>query len=217
MTAGYRDRADAGRLLAVAVKGALAELPEVVLALPRGGVPVAAEVAGALGADLDVLLVRKLGVPGHRELAMGAIASGGIRVVNADVVANAGIDPGEAEAVIREEQGELERRARAYRGDRPPPDLAGRRVLLVDDGLATGATMLAAVASARAAGARRVDVAVPVAPRSALDRLAGPADAVVCPLIPDRFYAVGSWYGDFGQVPDGIIRQALGVEDAHEH
>lgn len=183
--------------------------PELVLGLPRGGVPVAAEIARHTGSELDLMLVRKLGVPGHRELAMGAIASGGIQVINSDVLAVAGIAPDAVAGVVAEEQAELERRAQAYRGDRPAPVVADRRVLLVDDGIATGATMLAAVEAARAGGAAQVGVAAPVGSAPAVERLAAAADAVVCPLVPDQFVAVGWWYADFGEVEDGSIRDIL--------
>lgn len=183
--------------------------PDLVLALPRGGVPVAAEVARRVGAELDLLLVRKLGVPGHRELAMGAIASGGIRVINTDVLDGAGVPADAVAAVVAEEEAELERRARAYRGDRPPPVLQGRRVVVVDDGLATGATMLAAVQAARGGGAVEVAVAAPVGSGPAIARLESVADAVVCPLVPDRFVAVGWWYADFDEVEDDSIRAIL--------
>lgn len=183
--------------------------PELVLALPRGGVPVAAEIAKELGVAMDLLLVRKLGVPNHRELAMGAIASGGIQVINTDVLEATGADQGAVAAVVAEEQEELERRAHAYRGDRPPPALEGRRVLLVDDGLATGATMLAAVQAARAGGAAEVAVAVAVGAEPAVERLEREADAVICPLVPARFVAVGWWYEDFGPVDDDSIRAIL--------
>lgn len=183
--------------------------PDLVLALPRGGVPVAAEVARRVGAELDLLLVRKLGVPGHRELAMGAIASGGIRVINTDVLDGTGVPADAVEAVVAEEQAELERRARVYRGDRPPPVLRDRRVVVVDDGLATGATMLAAVQAARAGGAVEVSVAAPVGSGPAIERMESVADAVVCPLVPDRFVAVGWWYADFDEVEDDSIRAIL--------
>ncbi|MBW3614150.1 MAG: phosphoribosyltransferase [Actinobacteria bacterium] len=205
--AGYRDRLDAGRRLASALEGVVD--PEFVLALPRGGVPVAAEIARHAGAAVDLMLVRKLGVPGHRELAMGAIASGGIQVINSDVLDALGLAPEAVATVVAEEQAELERRARAYRGDRPAPVLAGRRVLLVDDGIATGATMLAAVEAARAGGAAEVAVAAPVGSPPAVDRLAATADAVVCPLVPERFVAVGWWYAHFDEVDDGSIRGIL--------
>lgn len=183
--------------------------PELILALPRGGVPVAAEIAKELGIALDLLLVRKLGVPDHRELAMGAIASGGIQVINTEVLEATGADQGAVAAVVAEEQEELERRARAYRGDRPAPALEGRRVLLVDDGLATGATMLAAVQAARAGGAAEVAVAAAVGAEPAVERLEREADAVICPLVPARFVAVGWWYEDFGPVDDDSIRAIL--------
>ncbi|MCO5167576.1 MAG: phosphoribosyltransferase [Planctomycetes bacterium] len=207
----YADRAEAGRVLGAHLARALGEGREdvLVLALPRGGVPVAAEVADALDAPLDLMLVRKLGVPGHEELAMGAIASGGVRVLNQEVVDALSISSGVVEEVTRREQAELERRARAYRGDRPPPGLAGRTLVLVDDGLATGATMRAAAGAARQAGPARVVVAVPVAPAETLDALARDADEVVCPATPAPFFGVGQWYVDFDQTTDDEVRDLL--------
>jgi putative phosphoribosyl transferase len=181
----------------------------VVLALPRGGVPVAYEVASALGAPLDVFLVRKLGTPGHRELAMGAIASGGVRVLNDDVVRWYGIPESAIESVAREETEELERRERAYRRDRPAPDLAGRIVILVDDGLATGSTMRAAAQAVRVHGPSRVIVAVPVGARQTCSEIAAVADEVVCARMPEPFSAVGQWYLDFVQTEDDEVRDLL--------
>jgi putative phosphoribosyl transferase len=208
----FADRADAGRRLAPFVADALQRMPRdavVVLALPRGGVPVAVEVAAALGAPLDVLLVRKLGVPGREELAFGAIASGGVRVLNADIVAAAALDRDTVAEVIAAERVELARRERAYRGDRPPLAVAGRTVVVVDDGLATGATMRAALAALRRAGARRVIAAAPVGTDDACAALAIRADAVVCPLVPRRFTAVGAWYGAFDAVDDETVTTLL--------
>jgi predicted phosphoribosyltransferase len=181
----------------------------VVLGLPRGGVPVAAQVADALGAPLDVFVVRKLGVPGHEELAMGAIASGGIVVVNEEVVSSLGVDRLTLDAVIERERREVARREAAYRGDRPAPSLAGRTVVLVDDGLATGATMRAAVEAVRQAGPRLVVAAVPVgAPATCMD-LSNVADRVVCLVTPEPFIAVGAYYADFSQTSDQEVRAAL--------
>jgi putative phosphoribosyl transferase len=210
----FADRADAGRRLAPAVADALdpatsVAAPPLVLALPRGGVPVAVEVAAALAAPLDVLLVRKLGVPGHAELAFGAIATGGARVINHDVVAAAHLDDDAIAAVVAAETAELERRERRYRGDRPVPSVTGRAVVVVDDGLATGATMRAAVLALRARAAARVIAAVPVGSGEACALLALDADAVVCPLVPRRFRAVGAWYDDFSPVDDATVTALL--------
>ncbi len=180
-----------------------------VLGLPRGGVPVAAEVAGGLGAPLDVFVVRKLGVPGHDELAMGAIASGGVRVLNRAVVDGLDIEPAVIERVAARELKELERRDTAYRDGRPPPDLAGKIVIVVDDGLATGATMRAAVSAVRAMGPARVVVAVPVGARRTCHELEEVADEVVCARMPATFQAVGQWYADFSPTTDAEIRRLL--------
>ena len=180
-----------------------------VLALPRGGVPVAFEVARALRAPLDIFLVRKLGVPGQEELAMGAIASGGVRVVNEDVVRHLGIPPEVIDAVAAREQGELERRERAYRDERPAPDVRGRTVMLVDDGLATGSTMRAAALALRQKGPARVVVAVPVASREACAEFRGEVDDVVCAATPEPFMGVGRWYEDFSQTTDEEVRELL--------
>jgi predicted phosphoribosyltransferase len=205
----FADRADAGRAIARDLAHLRAAPDAVVLGLPRGGVPVAHEVAHALGLPLDVLVVRKLGLPQQPELAMGAIASGGALVVNDEVVRYLG-GRGEAfEAVRASEQAELERRERDYRGARPPLEMAGRTAILVDDGLATGATMEAAVRALRSLGARRVVVAVPVASQEALERIEALADEVVCLAAPPSFSAVGQWYADFGQTGDAEVRDLL--------
>jgi predicted phosphoribosyltransferase len=204
----YRDRADAGRRLAERLLADRVEV-DVVVALPRGGVPVAAPVARALGAPLDVLVVRKLGLPGHPELAMGAIGSGGVRVLVDDVVRGSGVAPAVLERVEAAERRELERREAAYRGDRPPVALAGRRVLIVDDGLATGATARAAVAVARAAGAAWVGLAVPIGPPDASAELGAEVDGVWVLWSPTWFSAVGQGYERFGQVDDAAVRSAL--------
>src|SRR5262245_4487965 len=183
----------------------------VVLALPRGGVPVAYEVARALDAPLDVFLVRKLGLPGHPELAMGAIASGGVRVLNEDVVGWYGLSASLLDDVAAREQVELERRERAYRGARPPIELSGRVAILVDDGLATGASMKAAVQAARARGPAEVVVAVPVGAFDVCKALAKIADRVVCVRTPSPFSAVGLWYRDFSQTSDEEVRKLLNV------
>ena len=188
----------------------------VVLGLPRGGVPVAHEVAVALGAPLDVFVVRKLGVPGHAELAMGAIAPGGVRVLNDSVVRALGIPEAVIDEVARAEEAELERRARAYRGDRPPLDLAGRTVVVVDDGLATGATMRAAVSALLAFGPASVVVGVPVGARSTCRELSREQVDVVCARRPAIFQAVGEWYVDFSPTTDEEIRRLLGPATAAE-
>jgi erythromycin esterase-like protein/predicted phosphoribosyltransferase len=206
---GFRDRAEAGRELGGLLAGYADRDDVIVLGLPRGGVPVAFEVARALSAPLDVFLVRKLGVPGHEEYALGAVASGGIRVLNRQLIDSLDLPPEWIEAIEAKELRELDRRERAYRGDRPPPDVAGRTVILVDDGLATGSTMLAAVEAVRQDGPARLVVAVPVAAREARDALGAVADEVVCALTPQPFYAVGAWYGDFAQTTDHEVRALL--------
>jgi predicted phosphoribosyltransferase len=187
----FRDRRDAGRVLAALLERYRGRDDVVVLALPRGGVPVGYEVANALGAPLDVFLVRKLGVPGHEELAMGAIASGGTVVINDDVVRGMGIGPEAIQRVAEQEGAELSRREEAYRGNRPPPDLAGKVVILADDGLATGSSMLAAVHALREQRPAQIVVAVPSAPGSTCRALAAVADDVVCATTPSPFFAVG--------------------------
>ena len=206
---GFTDRAHAGRELAGRLAPYRGRSDVLVLALPRGGVPVGFEVAEALSAPLDVFVVRKLGVPGHEELAMGAIASGGVRVVNDDVVGRLGVPAGSIAEVVEREQGELERREHAYRGGREPPDLEGKVVILVDDGLATGATMLAAVRAARRLGPARVVVATPVAAPPTCAMLAREADEVVSVMTPDPMHAISLWYRDFPQTPDDEVRDLL--------
>lgn len=205
----FHDRKEAGVALAARLQHYADRSDVVVLALPRGGVPVASPVADALGAPLDLFLVRKLGTPGHRELAMGAIASGGIRVLNDDVVKWYGISPEQLDAVAREEQFELERREAAYREGRDSPTLENRVVILIDDGLATGSTMTAAVKAVRQRAPARIVVAVPVGARDTCDVLAGVADEVVCVRTPEPFSAVGQWYLDFDQTSDEEVRQLL--------
>lgn len=209
MPAPFRDRADAGRQLATAL-APYANRPDViVLGLPRGGIPVAAEVARALRAPLDVFVVRKLGVPGHEEFAMGAIASGGVRLLDRRTVAAAGLTPAQVESVTAAERAELDRRERSYRGDRPFPDLTGRTVILVDDGLATGASMRAAVEALRQERPARIVVAVPVAAPETCRAFRAIADDIVCAATPEPFYAVGRWYDDFSQTTDQEVHELL--------
>jgi putative phosphoribosyl transferase len=204
----FHDRAEAGRALAQKL-WRYAGRDVVVLGLPRGGVPVAFEVARALDAPLDVFLVRKLGVPGHVEFAMGAIATGGVRVMSDDVVRELRLPPEAIDAVAAAEERELHRREREYRGDAPSPDVRGKTVILVDDGLATGSSMRAAVAALRQQGPARIVVAVPVAARSTCEELRRVADDVVCALTPEPFLAVGQWYQDFSQTTDDEVRELL--------
>ncbi len=208
-TLPFRDRTDAGHQLSDAVAGRWAGEDVQVLGLPRGGVPVAGQVARALRAPLDVLVVRKLGVPTHPELAMGAIALGGVLVLNEDVIAGMGVSPEQLAEVTAIERAELTRRERNYRGDRPQPDLAGRTVVLVDDGLATGATMRAAVEAVRRAQPRRVVVAVPVGAPDSCAAVAEAADEVVCLHSPADFRSVGSCYRDFSPTRDDEVRRLL--------
>ena len=205
----FRDRVDAGRQLLSRLAGYRGRPDVLVLALPRGGIPVGYEVARGLGAPLDVFVVRKLGVPGQEELAMGAIASGGVRVVNDDVVDALRIPPAVLDRVAAEEARELERRQRSYRGGRPAPDVTGRTVILVDDGLATGSTMRAAVAALRQLGPARIVVAVPVAARPTCDDLRREVDEIVCLATPEPFMAVGRFYDDFSQTTDDEVRELL--------
>lgn len=209
----FRDRADAGRVLAAGLGHLAGRSDVVVLGLARGGVPVAAEVARILGAPLDVLLVRKLGVPGHPELAMGAIAGGGVRVLNRSVIDGLSIPPGAVDEVADREGAELDRRERAYRPERPPLDVAGKVVVVVDDGLATGSTMRAAVSTLREQSPARIVVAVPVGARETCEELSAEADEVVCTHMPGAFRAVGQWYDDFTQTTDDEIRAVLALEE----
>jgi len=208
----FRDRIEAGELLAEKLGQYRDRDDVVVLALPRGGVPVAREVSRALGVPFDVYVVRKLGVPGHEELAMGAIATGGVRQVNHDVVDALGIPGNVIDAVAEREQRELERRERDYRGDGRPLPLTNRTVILVDDGLATGSTMRAAVMAVRQQHPARVIVAVPVGAASTCADLATEADDVVCVRTPDPFVAVGLWYRDFTPTTDLEVRTLLGKD-----
>jgi len=207
-TTPYRDRRDAGVVLARNLTHHHGQAL-IVLALPRGGLPVADEVARALDAPLDVFVVRKLGVPGHEELAMGAIASGGVRVLNDDVIAWYGLPPSAIDEVTRSEALELERRESLYREGRKLLPISGRTVVLVDDGLATGSTMQAAVQAARRLDPSRIVVAVPVGAEEACTTLARLVDEVVCPLVPPSLSAVGAWYQDFSQTPDEEVREIL--------
>jgi len=205
----FRDRVHAGRELA-GLLAHYAHRPDViVLGLPRGGMPVAAEVARALGVPFDVFLVRKLGVPGHEELAFGAIAQGGVQVLNNSLIADLDLPPSAVEHVAARERTELERRDELYRGGRPFPILHDRTVILIDDGLATGATMEAAVIALRRLDPARVVVAAPVGARETCDRLSGIGDEVVCAATPDPFDAVGAWYDDFSQTTDDEVRALL--------
>jgi len=205
----FRDRAEAGRTLAESLSWLAGREGLLVLGLPRGGVPVAYEVARALDAPLDVFVVRKLGLPGHEELAMGAIASGGVRFLNEPLIRELGVRDDELERVTAAEAEELTRRERAYRGDRGPIDVTGRTVVLVDDGLATGATMRAAALAVREERAASVVVAVPVAAAQTCDEFRDVVDHVVCALTPEPFYAVGLWYEDFSPTSDEEVRELL--------
>jgi putative phosphoribosyl transferase len=211
----FQDRTEAGQVLARKLAD-YADRPDVlVLALPRGGVPVGYEVAHALHAPLDVFLVRKLGVPGHEELAMGALASGGVRVLNQEVVGALGISDSILDMVTERAGEELRRRERLYRDDRPPPEVRGKTVILVDDGLATGSTMRAAIATVRQQGPARVVVAVPVGSADTCAELSKEAE-VVCARTPEPFLAVGMWYDDFTQTSDDEVRELL-ARAAHDH
>ena len=212
----FTDRAQAGRHLAVRLEGYANRRGVLVLALPRGGVPVAAEVARALAAPLDVFVVRKLGTPGQPELAMGAIASGGVRLLNEDVVRGLRIPEDEIERVAAREEQELARREKLYRGERPAPALEGRTVILVDDGLATGATMRVAARALRRQGPARLVIAVPVAAPETCAALAPEADEVVCIATPEPFWAVGYWYRDFSQTTDEEVHDLLARAEAGE-
>lgn len=205
----FRDRKDAGERLAAKLANYINGPDVVVLGLPRGGVPVAFEVARSLNVPLDVIIVRKLGVPGEEELAMGAIASGGIRVLNRDVVRMLGLSDATIDAVSAKEQRELTRREQLYRGTRSMPDMRGRTLLLVDDGIATGATMRAAIAAMRQQEPAHIVVAAPVAARSTCADLRDEGVDVVCLEEPEAMYAIGLWYDEFPQTTDGEIRDLL--------
>jgi putative phosphoribosyl transferase len=213
----FKNRTIAGQILA----GELADYANhsgvIILALPRGGVPVAFEVAKALNAPLDVLVVRKLGVPEQEELAMGAIASGGVRIINEHIINLVNISEDTIARVAAQEERELERRERLYRGDRPDLDLEGRIVILVDDGLATGATMWAAVASVRRQHPAKIVIGVPVAASATCHELQVAVDEIVCPATPDPFYSVGLWYEDFPQTTDDQVRDLLAkAQNSHQ-
>jgi putative phosphoribosyl transferase len=209
-TKRFRDRAEAGRLLAKRLRGYAGREDVVVLALPRGGVPVAYEVAKELGAPLGIFMVRKLGVPGHEELAMGAIASGGVLVLDERLVRALGIDQAALERTIAAEARELERREAAYDGSRKAPQLDGKMVILVDDGLATGSTMRAAALAVRPLNPAKVVVAVPVAAPETCDQFRDVVEEIVCEVTPRPFRAVGLWYEDFSQTSDDEVRELLG-------
>jgi putative phosphoribosyl transferase len=205
----FHDRFQAGDVLARKLRKVLIDPNPLVLGLPRGGVPVAYEIAQKLHADLDIFLVRKIGVPGQEELAMGAIASSGTRVLNKRLIAHLGISPAVIEQLTAREQQEIERREKLYRGDRPALSIKGRTVILVDDGLATGASMLAAVRAVRSQQPKRVIVAVPVASRDACDEFKQHVDEVVCAYTPAPFHSVGVWYEDFSQTSDAEVQELL--------
>ena len=205
----FTDRYDAGQRLGSALSRTPMTQPVIVLGLPRGGVPVAARVAHALNAPLDVFVVRKLGVPGHEELGFGAVASGGARVLNTDMVRRLGLSSTSIEGVVAKETAEVHRREVAFRDNRELPTLRGANVILVDDGAATGASMRAAVIAVRQLGAREIIVALPVASRDAAAMLAASADRCLCLFEPEPFYGVGLWYQDFSQTTDEEVRAAL--------
>jgi len=206
----FRDRRDAGRQLARALAAYAGRADVLVLALPRGGVPVASEVARALDAPLDIFVVRKLGVPGCEELAFGALATGGVRVLNEELVQRLGIPPRVIAAVTAAEWKELQRRRRTYRSQRRPPPVRGRIVILIDDGVATGASLRAALVVLRRARPARIVVAVPVAAPEACAALRAEVDEVICAWTPEPFHAVGHWYEDFAPTSDGEVRDLLG-------
>jgi putative phosphoribosyl transferase len=205
----FRDRKEAGRFLGELLQDYAGRDDVIVLALPRGGVPVGYEVANALDAPLDVFVVRKLGVPGHEELAMGALASGNLAVLNQSAIEALGISDGQIRQVANEEYRELQRREQAYRDGREPPDLAGKTVILVDDGLATGSSMRAAALAVRERKPAKVVVAVPVAASETCDEFRDVVDEIICGIQPRPFQAVGTWYEDFSQTSDEEVRELL--------
>lgn len=208
-TALFKDRRDAGRKLAQKLKDYAGRKDVIVLALPRGGVPVAYEVSKALNVLMDIFIVRKLGWPGHEEMAIGAIASGGVRVLNQDIVQYLNIPEALIDAVAQRELRELERREHAYRGDRPPLDVKDRTVIIVDDGLATGASMRAAVAGVSAHHPARIVIAVPTAAPETCESLKDEVDEVICATTPEPFYGVSRWYENFSQTTDEEVRTLL--------
>ena len=216
MTTQFKNRTEAGQALATRLSSFANRTDVLVLALPRGGVPVAAEVAKKLNAPLDVFVVRKLGLPGHPELAMGAIATGGVRVFNGDVINSFRIPDEVVNAVTAEEYEELLRRERVYRDELPPPEVEGKTVIIVDDGIATGSTMIAAVAALRQLGAGRIVVAAPVIARSTFYLIHNAADEVAAVIAPEEFYGVGQWYEDFSQTTDEEVRQLLAETNHHD-
>ena len=217
MITRFRDRVDAGRVLARGLEEFRDKPDVLVLALPRGGVPVGFEVARELGAPLDVFVVRKLGMPGHEEYAIGAIATGGVRIINEEAIRAFGVTNAEIEAVTAEERVELERRERRYRDGRPFPDIAGKTVILVDDGLATGSTMRAAVEALRLEKPARLVVAVPTAAPETCREIAELVDDMLCAMTPEPFYAVGLWYDDFGQTTDEEVHDLLAISAGATH
>jgi putative phosphoribosyl transferase len=205
----YRDRTEAGQILATHVVPVVSDSKPLVLALPRGGVPVAFEVARALHAELDVFLVRKLGLPGHEELAIGAIASGGVRVLNRELIEELHISEDLINRVTAVEEEELKRREHLYRQNRPPVAVSGRTLIVIDDGLATGASMMAGIRALRPQNPRRIIVAVPVAAAETCNEFRAEADEIICPATPEPFGAVGAWYVDFSQTTDTEVRKLL--------
>ncbi len=212
----FEDRRHAGAALAAWLQPYAQAADTLILALPRGGVPVAAEIARALNLPMDIVLVRKLGVPGNEEVAMGAIAIEDVLLLNEPFIARLGLPAAAVAAVIEKERAELQRRLHAYRGDRPFPDLHGKRVILVDDGIATGATMRAAIEAVQRLGAKEIIVAAPVAPPEVVSMLQQEADSVIVPLQPLDFRAVGQWYAVFDQTDDDTVRQLL-AENGQQH
>lgn len=212
MTQGYKNRREAGRILAAELQAYKNAPDTIVLALPRGGVPVADEVCRALNLGLDIWLVRKLGVPGEAELAMGALATGGVLHINDEVMSRLKIDQKALNHAVNAAKGELERRNRIYRAGKAPPDVKGKTVIVVDDGLATGATMSAALLSLRQAGATKLVAAIPVGEENACRNLENIADEVVCPFKPALFFGVGQWYRDFDQTGDLEVCRILGTD-----
>lgn len=209
----YIDRHDAGKKLAKFLSAYKNKQDTIALALPRGGVPVAYEIAKALLIPMDVFIVRKLGVPGHEELAMGAIASGGVTYYNDEIVSQLNLSPGAISEVIASEEKELKRREENYRGENPFPDLKGKTVILIDDGIATGATTRAAIKALKKQNPKRIVLAVPVAAASTVAEMAKEVDEIICPLKPINFYAVGLWYDNFSQTTDEEVAVLLGKQN----